>query len=184
METKELFQKALLAYSGTLVIVSHDRYFLDTLVERVIELHQGRGREYLGNYSYFIEKRETLLQEQREETQERDDREKGEESFFASGYKSKEQKRREAELRQILSERRRTVTAHLAPLEKEIENLESRKAALEEALCSPEVLENTEKRTAHLKEHGEIEQLLPQKLEEWEDLMEKLSIIEEEFALS
>lgn len=186
METKELFQKALLAYSGTLVIVSHDRYFLDTLVERVIELHEGRGREYLGNYSYFIEKREALLQEQKQngETQGKDDRNGGEESFFASGYKSKEQKRREAELRQILSERRRTVTAHLTPLEKEIEYLENRKAALEEALCSPEVLENTEKRTAHLKEHGEIEQLLPEKMQEWEDLMEKLSVIEEEFALS
>jgi ATP-binding cassette subfamily F protein 3 len=186
METKELFQKALLAYSGTLVIVSHDRHFLDTLVERVIELHRGKGREYLGNYSYFIEKREALLQEQKqnEEAQERGSEEKPEEAFSASGYKSKEQKRREAEMRQVLSERRRTVTAHLAPLEKEIEDLESRKAALEEALCSPEVLENTEKRTAHLKEHGEIEQLLPEKMQEWEELMEKLSVIEEEFALS
>ncbi len=184
MQTKELFQKALLAYSGTLIIVSHDRYFLDTLVERVVELYQGRGREYLGNYSYFIEKREALLEEQKEEAQERPSGETPEDLLSSSGYKSREQKRREAELRQILSEKRRTVTAHLAPLEKEIEGLETRKAALEEALCSPGVLEDPEKRTAHLKEHGEIEQLLPQKLEEWEDLMEKLHAIEEEFALS
>ncbi len=183
METKELFQQALLAYSGTLVIVSHDRYFLDSLVERVIELHQGKGREYLGNYSYFIEKRELLMQQEKEEAPEKNSGEEAEDPFSASGYKSKEQKRREAELRQILSEKRRTVTAHLAPLEKEIEALENRKAILEEGLCSPEVLENPEKRTAHLKEHGEIEQILPQKMETWEKLMEQLNAIEEKFAL-
>ena len=184
METKELFQQALRAYSGTLIIVSHDRYFLDTLVERVIELHQGKGREYLGNYSYFIEKRELLMQQEKEENPQEDSREKGGDAFSSSGYKSREQKRREAEQRQILSEKRRTVTAHLTPLEKEIEELERRKTALEEALCSQEIRESSEKRIAHLKEHGEIEQLLPRKMEEWEDLMEQLSTIEEEFALS
>ncbi|MDP2840276.1 MAG: ATP-binding cassette domain-containing protein, partial [Syntrophales bacterium] len=55
--TREIFQNALLNYRGTILIVSHDRYFLDCLVDRVFELRDGICHEYRGNYSYFIEKR-------------------------------------------------------------------------------------------------------------------------------
>jgi len=57
IKTREIFQNALLNYHGTILIVSHDRYFLDCLVDRVFELRDGVCREYRGNYSYFIEKR-------------------------------------------------------------------------------------------------------------------------------
>jgi ATP-binding cassette, subfamily F, member 3 len=57
IKTREIFQNALLNYHGTILIVSHDRYFLDCLVDRVFELRDGICYEYRGNYSYFIEKR-------------------------------------------------------------------------------------------------------------------------------
>jgi ATP-binding cassette subfamily F protein 3 len=57
LKTREIFQSALLGYQGTILIVSHDRYFLDCLVDGVFELRDGVCREYRGNYSYFIEKR-------------------------------------------------------------------------------------------------------------------------------
>jgi ATP-binding cassette subfamily F protein 3 len=57
IKTREIFQNALLNYHGTILIVSHDRYFLDCLVDRVFELRDGICHEYPGNYSYFIEKR-------------------------------------------------------------------------------------------------------------------------------
>jgi ATP-binding cassette subfamily F protein 3 len=57
IKTREIFQSALLKYQGTILIVSHDRYFLDCLVGRVFELRDGICHEYRGNYSYFIEKR-------------------------------------------------------------------------------------------------------------------------------
>ena len=57
IKTREIFQNALLNYHGTILIVSHDRYFLDCLVDHVFELRDGVCREYRGNYSYFIEKR-------------------------------------------------------------------------------------------------------------------------------
>ncbi|HEX7501897.1 MAG TPA: ABC-F family ATP-binding cassette domain-containing protein, partial [Acidobacteriota bacterium] len=57
VKTKDIFQNALLHYSGTIVLVSHDRYFLDHLVHRVFEVRDGQLHEYTGNYSYFIQKR-------------------------------------------------------------------------------------------------------------------------------
>ena len=61
LKTKEILQNALLGYTGTVVIVSHDRFFLDRLVSRVIEIRDGRCYEYLGNYSYFIQKRGEMV---------------------------------------------------------------------------------------------------------------------------
>jgi ATP-binding cassette subfamily F protein 3 len=61
LKTKDIFQNALLSYTGTVVIVSHDRFFLDRLVHRVIEIRDGRSHEYLGNYSYFIQKRSEAI---------------------------------------------------------------------------------------------------------------------------
>lgn len=57
IKTREIFQNALLNYGGTILIVSHDRWFLDCLVGRVFEIRDGICHEYPGNYSYFIEKR-------------------------------------------------------------------------------------------------------------------------------
>ncbi len=58
VKTKDIFQNALLHYSGTIILVSHDRYFLDHLVRRVFEIRDGQLHEYTGNYSYFIQKRD------------------------------------------------------------------------------------------------------------------------------
>ncbi len=58
LKTKEIFQNALQHYSGAIVLVSHDRFFLDQLVQRVFEIRDGAMHEYTGNYSYFVQKRE------------------------------------------------------------------------------------------------------------------------------
>ncbi|HDK27531.1 MAG TPA: hypothetical protein ENG48_10665 [Candidatus Atribacteria bacterium] len=53
----------LLLFKGTILIVSHDRYFLDNLIHRVMEIRDGQMIDYPGNYSYFVEKRAQLLEE-------------------------------------------------------------------------------------------------------------------------
>ncbi|MBQ7069007.1 MAG: ABC-F family ATP-binding cassette domain-containing protein [Synergistaceae bacterium] len=59
--TREIVERALLKYQGTLLIVSHDRHFLDALAERVLEIRDGILYDYPGNYSWFLEKREETL---------------------------------------------------------------------------------------------------------------------------
>ena len=60
--TREMIEDALLEFGGTYLVVSHDRYLLDRLVQRTLSFEDGTFREYLGNYSYWKEKRKELLE--------------------------------------------------------------------------------------------------------------------------
>lgn len=104
LRTKEIFQEALLQYEGTLAIVSHDRYFLDSLVERVVELRDGRAFEYRGDYSYFIEKRRETQMNAPVPVKEGEPEDEAV-SAGQKGYKTREMKRLEAEERNRLSRR-------------------------------------------------------------------------------
>jgi len=139
LRTKEIFQSALLNYRGTLVIVSHDRFFLDHLVHRVIEIRDGGIQDYPGNYSYFIEKRKQLMEEQSasEIRKPGDAPGKG-----PSPVKTKEEKRREAEERNRMSRARRALEKDIQGVEADITARESRKAEIEALLCNPEILKD------------------------------------------
>lgn len=133
IKTKDIFQNALLNYQGTVVIVSHDRYFLDCLVQRVIEIRQGEIYEYSGNYSYFIEKRRTGSGP--EPMPVRADTSK--ETLRKSSYKTKEEKRLKAEARNRLYRLRHDLQKKVSLLEENVHRLENKKAAKEMELCEP-----------------------------------------------
>ena len=63
--SREALEDAILSYDGTLIVISHDRYFLNKVINRIIELKEDGLSEYLGNYSYYVEKK---LNPQRFET--------------------------------------------------------------------------------------------------------------------
>jgi ATP-binding cassette subfamily F protein 3 len=99
VQTKDILKAALLDYDGTFIIASHDRYFLDGLVNKVLEIKDGRLTEYLGGFSEYLDKkkaeheREAALAAALDEDQNK-------EADNGSAKKSKEQKRLEAEERQ------------------------------------------------------------------------------------
>ncbi|MCK4980678.1 MAG: ATP-binding cassette domain-containing protein, partial [Candidatus Delongbacteria bacterium] len=167
--TKDIFQKALLKYEGTIVIVSHDRYFLDKLVGRIFEIKDGELNTFEGNYSYYIEKRKALeelakLNEVKVEE-------------VKPSFKSKEQKKLEAEKRNVQYRETRVFKDKLLIVEREIEELELRKGEIEVILSSQEYSEM--QRAVELsKEIGTIETELSYKLMEWEDLHSRLEEIE------
>ena len=131
LKTKSIFQDALISYNGTVVIVSHDRYFLDRLVNKVFELKDGAINYYPGNYSYFIEKRTEFICAKEEDKSHLPERE--------PAFKSKVQKRLEAEERNSLAKTKNAWKKELAAVEKKIELLEARKTELETALCNPQI---------------------------------------------
>lgn len=168
--TKELFQKTLLEYGGTIVIVSHDRAFLDDLVERVIEIRNNRLYDYPGNYSWFIEKRT-------EQTETESENKKNEKNDQSQAEKSKEQKRIEAEERNRLYREKRALENRLSPIEKRIEKEERRKEEISELLCDPKVLDNSTKVQSLMIELKDTEKRLEENYPLWEELAAKIESI-------
>ena len=136
--TKDIFQEALIKYSGTVAIVSHDRYFLDRLVNKIFELKDGSINDYLGNYSYFIEKRSPTTIELKNDSPLKI---AGKEQAF----KNKEKKRLEAEERNKLFKIKSFWKKELAATEEKIQSLEARKAEHEYVLCDPQTHKDSSK---------------------------------------
>ncbi len=120
--TKEVLEKALLEFTGTLIMVSHDRYLLDRIPTRVIELEGGALRQYKGRYSDYLRQSAKNPQPQREEKAEK----KSQESAYTKG---KEQRRADAQRRREYAEVEKLVTQ----LEREVWSLEQQIASPEAA---------------------------------------------------
>jgi len=140
--TKDLFQRALLKYSGTILIVSHDRYFLDNLIMRVIEIRDGKIYDYPGNYSYFIEKRAQLMAKINNSDLpfKRAEQQKPKVKTL-----NKLKKREEAEERNRTYRQNKDILDQLKSVEEEIKNLEKNKTNTEAQLCDPAVLKDSKK---------------------------------------
>jgi len=153
MLSKEALEHALMHYNGTLILISHDRYFLDKIVSRVVELKDRCMSEYPGDYSYYLQKRDAepeFVTHIKEKT-----------DTVSSVKKTKEQKRLEAEARQTISKERNRLKKIVGKLEKQIETLETKKAEIEFEMTRPEIYENGEQvvelQKTHAKLHGELE---------------------------
>jgi ATP-binding cassette subfamily F protein 3 len=140
--TKELFQRALLKYSGTILIVSHDRFFLDNLITRVIEIRDGKIYDYPGNYSYFIEKRAQLLAKINDDNLYT---KRAEQSKPRIKTLNKLKKRKEAEERNRIYRQNKDILDKLKSVEEKIKFLEKNKANIEGQLCNPIILKDSKK---------------------------------------
>ncbi|MBN2410131.1 ABC-F family ATP-binding cassette domain-containing protein [candidate division KSB1 bacterium] len=155
--SKEALEKALAGYDGTLILISHDRYFLDKLVTRVIELKDKHIREYGGNYTDYLTRREQLP-----ETGHHDSREK------TAARKSREEKRLQAEARQAVSKLRNRLQEEIDILENRIEELEKRIPELESIMADPETYKNGEIAAETQKEYARSKNELARSMERWE----------------
>jgi ATP-binding cassette subfamily F protein 3 len=140
IESKEVFEEALLDFPGTCIIVSHDRYFLNRIPTRIIELGPEGVENYLGTYDYYVEKKQQQIQSGKKYLEalsgEKEVIEKPEEEL-SSAEKRRIQKEKEAEERRIKRQKE--------ALEKEIETLETKISELEEEVSKPEIMTDYEK---------------------------------------
>jgi len=157
--SKVALEKALAEYDGTLLIISHDRYFLDKIVNRVIELVDRRLYEYWGNYSDYLNKREAEELVAAET--------KGIASDTSIKKKTKDQKRLEAEARQKISKRRNVIQTEINRIEHEIERLESRKQSIEQDMSLPETYQKGELISSLRKEYSDLMNRIETCYAEW-----------------
>ncbi len=135
MVSRDALEQALADYNGTLLIISHDRYFLDKLVQRIIEIKDHQIKEYEGNYSDYLAKRGS---EQKGEVKIKDNP-----KAITGSKKTKEQKRLEAKARQAISKVRNRLTKEIESLETKIDELEKKKAKIENQMANPETYQNS-----------------------------------------
>lgn len=154
IDSKEVLEAALIDFPGTIVFVSHDRYFINKIADKVVEMQRDGATVYLGDYDYYIEKKqeeEELERLQAEENQPKATNEKK--------LSFKEEKKRQSE------ERKRE--RQIAKLEADIERLEEELASLEEEMTKPEVYENHEKALEYTNKTNEVKQEIENLMEEW-----------------
>lgn len=169
MTSKEALEHALAQYDGTLLIISHDRYFLDKIVKRVIEIKDHQIKTYEGNYSNYLEKRQA---EQEIITPAKEKIAAG-----SSSRKTKEQKRLEAEARQLVSKDRNRLTKAIAELEANIEQLEQRKAEIEIQMTRPETYQNSDLAKSLPYQYDRVKEELKQCYDRWAELQSSLEDI-------
>ena len=172
IESKEVFEEALLDFPGTCIIVSHDRYFLNRIPTRIIELTKTGIDNYLGTYDYYVEKKQQLIQSGKKYMDDlADSASSGDKNASAmdgisdelsSAEKRKLQKEREAEERRL--ERRKQ------KLEKDIEQLEEEIKDLEEQVGKPEIMTDHEKLAEISTTLRQKREKLDEEYEEWLEL--------------
>jgi ATP-binding cassette subfamily F protein 3 len=156
----EVLEQALIHYEGTLLLISHDRYFLDKIVSRIFELREGQLTEYLGNYSDYLAKRSS---EPKEATSTRT-----KEPSHSIGRKTKDQKRLEAEARQSISRERNQLEKEIEEIENKIESWEVRKKEIETELALPETYRESAQIVALKKEYAQLKEDLENSYTRWE----------------
>jgi ATP-binding cassette subfamily F protein 3 len=166
MASRDALEQALSDYDGTLLIISHDRYFLDKLVHRVVEIKDRQVKEYEGNYSDYLAKREANLQEQIKV--------KDKSKNITGNKKTKEQKRIEAEARQAISKDRNRLTNEIERLEAKIAALEKRKSEIENLMANPDTYKNSELATTLPFEYSRIQEELQSSYDRWEQAQVEL----------
>lgn len=153
MDSKQMLEEALNEYDGTLLYVSHDRYFVNRTANMILELSGGKLIKYLGNYDDYIAKKEQLYGTQTESVS------LGASEETAAKLDYKEQKRIEAEKRKLQNK--------ISKIEEEIETLESKKAAIEEEFLKPENMTNSAKLNELTAKQKEIDSRLEELYDEW-----------------
>lgn len=158
IESKEVFEEALMEFPGTVIVVSHDRYFLQRIPTRILELTQDGVVEYLGRYDYYLEKKSQGISAKKyfSKTQEKPAGDAAEQRRL--------KKEREAE------ERRRARLSE--KLETEISELEDKISELEHNLCKPENMSDYELLARLGAEREEAEKRLAEAYDEWAKVQE------------
>ena len=153
LESKEVLEEALLNYSGTILTISHDRYFLNKVSTKILEMSDDGMDQYLGNYDYYLEKKNLLQEEEQKD------------EITKTKTQLKEERKRE----KIERAEKRKHKKLLEDLENQISKLEARLSELELMMCDEEIYSDPEKSKEVHGESEAIQNTLEKLYVEWEE---------------
>ncbi|HEY5524389.1 MAG TPA: ABC-F family ATP-binding cassette domain-containing protein [Clostridium sp.] len=157
--SREALENAILSYDGTLIVISHDRYFLNKVINRIIELKEDGLSEYLGNYSYYIDKKQNPQRFQNLE-----------ESSGQTKTQINENKKKKRDV--VKEEKAKKLT--LNKLEEEISSMETKLNDLQESLCLESIYSNPIESERVNKEIKDVEYKIESLYANWEKLSEEI----------
>ncbi|MGX8003930.1 ABC transporter ATP-binding protein, partial [Staphylococcus hominis] len=167
IDSKEMLEQALKDFEGTILFVSHDRYFINQLANKVFDLNKDGGQLYLGDYQYFIEKTEeaSALKEfeaehNKDETLDLEDTDSSTTNTYAS------QKQYKRELRKI--------ERQIEQCEEQIEKYEEQITQIDQQLTQPDIFNDPIKANELAEQKLSTERQLENVMAEWEELQEKI----------
>lgn len=153
--SREELEKTLLDYSGTMLIVSHDRYFINKIADRILLLTNNGVKEYLGNYDYYLERTTAEKQGVVFTESKKEKKEKPQNDYFLQKQKQSEERKRQTKLKKA---------------EAEIERLDEEIAKTQELLSSEEVAADYEKLMELSKLLEDLQKQQEEQYEIWEEL--------------
>ena len=171
MRSKDILKNAIMKYDGTVVVVSHDREFLDGMVQKVYEFRDGGVKEYLGGIYYFLEKRklESLQEVERRDAPAKTPAKGDEPKPAVSGKLSYEQKKEQEKQLRKAKKVVETIEAELADIEKRIAEYDAKFATA------------AEYDEAGYKAYNELKNRYEHQMHEWEKASYELELIEEQY---
>jgi ATP-binding cassette subfamily F protein 3 len=169
LRSREVLEEALNQYDGTLVLVSHDRYFINRVADKIADVGNGTVELHEGDYDTWLERVKAGEEEAAEEGPAADLRDDGRERR----QRDREARRAEAEERNRRYRERRATEERLAPLESEIEMLEERLREIEGLQADPEVYRSPDRSREIGRERTETERRLAELYARWETIASK-----------
>ncbi len=161
--SKEILEEALNSYTGTVFYVSHDRYFINQTATRILELTNQAVVNYIGDYDYYLEKKEELTEKYAPVRQETVTVQETAPATASEGKLTWQQQKEE-------QARKRKQEAELKKTEARIEELETRDKEIDETLVLPDVCTNVGRCAELSREKDKIQQELEELYEKWETL--------------
>ena len=180
MRSKDMLKNALRRYDGTIIVVSHDREFLDGIVDKVIEVKDKKIRTYLGNCAYYLMKKEEEKQSEivpGSLSGENKPEKKDGKDNFGKGIELKERKK---EINKILS----PVKKKISEIEETVKLNEARIRELEKEMASADFYNDPDKVKEVTKEYNDAKEDLDKVYAQWEDETLKLNELQKELSLN
>ena len=185
MSSQEVLQEAMAQYDGTIVVVSHNRYFLDSFANKVLEVKDGRITMYEGNIAEYLLKQEALREQEKEADSEAARAAAKSNGQSADSQESrKERKRLEAQFRQERSRRAGPWLKQLEEAEKQVETCEKQKEDLETLMAKPELYKDENSWATASKEYEDCKRRLDRWYAKWETAQEKIDEIDAELKMN
>ncbi|HAT4281498.1 TPA: ABC-F family ATP-binding cassette domain-containing protein [Clostridium perfringens] len=159
--SREALEDAILSYDGTLIVISHDRYFLNKVINKIVELQENGLKTYLGNYNYYMDKKANP------------NRYEDIDEEINQG-KTKTQIKEERKKKKSAEKSARALRAQLRDVEKLIPQKEEELEKLQGMLCAEEVYSNPEESVRVNKEINSVQEEIDSLYATWEELSESL----------